>query len=277
MKLGNFDVISISDGYFRLDGGAMFGVVPRVLWEKRMPPDEQNRIQMGLFCLLIKTGKQNILVNTGIGNKYPPRYQEIYRIQHPPDLISSLAEHKVKPADINIVINTHLHFDHCGGNTIKTLDNTIVPTFPKARYIVQQSEWEKATNPNERTRASYLQENILPLKEADVIDLIDGSKEIVPGIMVKVTGGHTRGHQIVLIESEGQKAVYWSDLIPTIAHLDLPYIMGYDLYPEETLNQKRMLVDQAIKERWVCFWEHDPKVNCGYIERTDKGLTVKPI
>ncbi|MFH1226904.1 MAG: MBL fold metallo-hydrolase [Planctomycetota bacterium] len=277
MKLGNFDIFPVSDGFFKLDGGAMFGVVPKVLWEKRMPPDQDNRIQMGLFCLLIKASGKNIVVNTGIGAKYSPRYHEIFRIQHPPELISSLAEHKVSPDDVDFVINTHLHFDHTGNNTKKVDDNIYAPTFPNARYIIQKAEWEKATNPNERTRASYMQENIRPLMDAKRLDLREGSGEVVPGVMVYVTGGHTRGHQVVLMESQGQKAVYWSDLMPTVAHLDLPYIMGYDLFPEETLNHKRILIEQAVKERWLCFWEHDPKITCGYIERTEKGLVVKPI
>ena len=277
MKIGNIDVYPVSDGSFRLDGGAMFGVVPRVLWEKRAPPDDKNRIKMGLWCLLIRTSNKNILINTGIGDKLNARYQDIFEIQHPPSLISSLAEHDVKPADIDVVILTHLHFDHCGGNTISQ-NNKMIPAFPKARYIVQKAEWEKAVNPNERTRASYIKENLIPVKEAGQLEPIEGDKEILPGISVRVTGGHTRGHQIVLIKSGGQTAVYWSDLIPTTAHVDLPYIMGYDLYPEETLEEKRRLVEQAIKEEWICFWEHDPVINCGHIRKNTKGnLTVEPL
>jgi len=282
MNINGINVYPVSDGYFRLDGGAMFGVVPRVLWEKRAPPDDKNRIKMGLWCLLIKTDNKNILVNTGIGNKYNQRYQDIFDIQHPPSLLSGLAENNIKPADIDTVILTHLHFDHCGGNTsqlrMANSEVRIVPTFPKARYIVQQAEWEKAVTPNERTRASYIKENLIPVKEAGLLELIDGDKEILPGISVRVTGGHTRGHQVVLIKSGGKTAVYWSDLIPTTAHIDLPYIMSYDLYPEETLEKKRQLVEQAIKEEWICFWEHDPAINCGYIRKDNGGkLTVEPL
>jgi glyoxylase-like metal-dependent hydrolase (beta-lactamase superfamily II) len=279
MKFGKFEIYPVSDGYFKLDGGAMFGVVPRVIWEKRMPPDEKNRIQMGLWCLLIQTDNKNIIINTGIGNKYNQRYYEIFNIQHPPDLITTLSEHTIKPEDINIVILTHLHFDHCGGNTTyKNLksklqipnNNEIFPTFPNAKYIVQKDELEKAINPNERTKASYLKENILPLQETKQLQLINGDQKIVKGIQVKVTGGHTRGHQIVFIESDNKKAAYWSDLIPTTAHIDLPYIMSYDLYPEETLNEKKKLIKQSVKEQWLCFWEHDPLINCGYIQKDNQ-------
>jgi glyoxylase-like metal-dependent hydrolase (beta-lactamase superfamily II) len=272
MQFGEIKIFPLSDGYFKLDGGAMFGIIPRVLWEKRMPPDEKNRIQMGLWCLLIQNGDKNILVNTGIGNKYNKRYNEIYSIQHPPYLISSLAEHNLKSTDIDIVILTHLHFDHCGGNTVYQQDpngNKIVPTFPEARYIVQEEEWKKAMNPNERTKASYLKENITPLQQTGKLEIINGDKEISQGVYVRVTGGHTRGHQIVFIQSTNKKAVYWSDLIPTTAHIDLPYIMSYDIYPEETLNEKKRLIDDAIKEQWLCFWEHDPQINCGYIQKVE--------
>lgn len=274
MQFGEFKISLLSDGYFKLDGGAMFGVVPRVLWEKLMPPDEKNRIQMGLWCLLIQNDDKNILVNTGIGNKYNKRYSEIFSIQHPPNLILSLAKHNLKPIDIDIVILTHLHFDHCGGNTSQLRmangELRITPTFPKATYIVQKDEWERATNPNERTRASYLQENLVPIKESGQLKLISSDNEIVKGISVKVTGGHTRGHQIILIESGNKRAVYWSDLIPTTAHIALPYIMSYDIYPEETLNEKKKLITTAIKEQWLCFWEHDPSINCGYIKKAEQ-------
>lgn len=283
MQLGNLDISIISDGFFSLDGGAMFGIVPKALWEKRISADEQNRIQMGLWCLLIRSSGKNILVNTGVGldEKYNERFRQIYNIQHPPALLSSLAEHNLKPENINIVINTHLHFDHCGGNTIPSgigkSEIPFVPTFPKAKYIIQKAEWENATNPTERTRASYRPENILPLKEAGLLQLVDGEKEIVPGVKVKPTGGHTRGHQIILFNSEGKKGIYWSDLIPTTAHIDLPYIMSYDLYPEETMNEKKTLIEQAISEHWVCFWEHDPKINCAYLERKNDKIIVVPI
>ena len=193
MKMDGINIYSISDGFFRLDGGAMFGVVPRLLWEKRAPPNERNRIRMGLWCLLIQAGNKNILVDNGIGDKPNRRFEEIFEIEHPPSLIPSLAEHNLKPSDIDMVILTHLHFDHCGGNTIFR-DGKLMPTFPNAKYVMQRTEWEKAVSPNERTRASYVKENLIPIKEAGLVELIDGDKEILPGVSVKVTGGHTRGH-----------------------------------------------------------------------------------
>ena len=282
MQLGKLEVFTVSDGFFRLDGGAMFGIVPKLLWEKRIQPDENNRIQMGLWCLFIKSGEVNILINTGVGpdEKYTERYRQIYHIQHPPALLTSLAKHNIKPENINIVVNTHLHFDHSGGNTksSKMPDGTIkyVPTFLNAKYVIQKTEWINATNATERTRASYQKENILPLEEHRQLELIDGDKEIAPGVKSIQSGGHTRGHQVIILESEGKKGIFWSDLMPTTAHLDLPYIMSYDLFPEETMNRKKKLVEQAVSENWLCFWEHDPKVNCGYIKRIDNKLTVVP-
>ncbi|MBI4835261.1 MAG: MBL fold metallo-hydrolase [Planctomycetes bacterium] len=278
MKLGSVNINIVSDGFFRLDGGAMFGIVPKALWEKRISADEQNRIQMGLWCLAIQAGGKNILINTGVGpnEKYNKRFLEIYAIQHPPDLFSSLAACDLKPEDIDMVVNTHLHFDHSGYNTVPDGNNKFKPAFPNAKYIVQKAEWEKAVAPTVRTRASYRPENIMPLKEYGVLELIDGEKEIAPGVKVKPTGGHTRGHQVILFSSGGKKGVFWSDLIPTTAHLDLPYAMSYDLYPEETMESKGFLIEQAVKEKWICFWEHDPKINCGYLERKGDKIEVLP-
>lgn len=277
MKLGNLEFDPISDGLFKLDGGAMFGIVPKPLWIKRIKSDPDNRIILGLNALLIRTPTQNILVNTGIGDKYDDKMRKIYEIQHPPGLVASLARHGLKPQDINTVILTHLHFDHCGGNTV-IKDGEIVPTFPKATYVIQKGEWESATNPTERTAGSYFKENFLPLKEHGQLKIIEGDEEIIPGIKVKLTGGHTKYHQVVLIESEGKKAIYWSDLIPTTSHIDLPYIMGYDLYPQETLKSKKELLKQAVDEKWLCFWEHDPKITHSYLTReADHKIKIVPI
>lgn len=277
MKLGNLELNPVSDGLFKLDGGAMFGIVPKPLWIKRIKSDSANRIVLGLNALLIRTPQQNILVNTGIGDKYDEKMRKIYEIKHPPSLAASLDQHGLKPQDINMVILTHLHFDHCGGNTV-IKDGKTVPTFPKAVYVIQKGEWESATNPTERTSGSYIKENFLPLKEHGLLKIIEGDEDVVPGIKVKLTGGHTKYHQVVLIESGGKKAIYWSDLIPTTAHIDLPYIMGYDLDPQETLKAKKELLEQAVNEKWLCFWEHDPEITHSYLTReSNRKIKIVPI
>ena len=276
MKLGKFTLISLSDGTFWLDGGAMFGVVPKVIWEKLNPADELNRIELGLNPLLIQTGEKNILIDTGIGDKFDEKFKKIFRVDKSQHLLNSLGNIGLKPEDIDIVINTHLHFDHCGGNTC-VKEGKIVPTFPNAKYVIQKGEWENAINPNERTRASYLKENFVPIEEAGQLELIEGDVEILPGIRVYVTGGHTKSHQVVFIEAGDKKAVYLGDLIPTASHIKLPYIMGYDLYPIETLEKKRELLPKAISENWLLVFEHDPKITMGYLEEKEGKFLVKPI
>lgn len=264
MKLGKLNLYPLSGDFFKLDGGAMFGIVPKPLWQRRIPADRRNRIRLALNPLLIRTRDKNILVNTGIGDKYGAKLRRLYGIRHPAGLVTSLTKYGLKPEDINLVILTHLHFDHCGGNTYYAEPGKLAPTFPRATYIIQQGEWAAADQPTERTAASYLKEDFSPLKEYGNLKLIEGNQPITPEVRVKVTGGHTRHHQVVLIESAGKKAIYWSDLIPTTVHISLPYIMGYDLYPLETLKAKKELLAQALNEKWLCFWEHDPEISCGY-------------
>lgn len=277
MKFGEFNIVLLSDGTFSLDGGGMFGVVPKVLWNKLTPADDANRIKLGLNCLLIQTGDKNILVDTGMGNKFDEKFKKMFNVNKTNDLISSLRDKGLKPEDIDIVINTHLHFDHCGGNTrfaeIRNQNDEIrnvIPSFPNAEYIVQKREWEDAINPNERTRVSYLKENLIPIQEAGLLKLIDGDTEILPGIKTIVTGGHTAGHQSVLIESNSKRAFYLGDLIPTTAHIKVPYVMGYDLYPLDTIDKKREILGRALKEHWLLIFEHDPKIGMGYLEEEGK-------
>ncbi len=265
MKIGRIRVEPVNDGELWLDGGAMFGVVPKKLWAKVAPPDEENRIRLSMHPLLVFTDPL-ILIESGIGNKSDPKMARIYRIDAG-RLLRSLKELGVEPEDIGIVINTHLHFDHGGGNTWRFEDG-IRPTFPRARYIVQKAEWEDAINPNERTRASYLPENLIPIK--DRVEMVEGEKEVVPGVRVIPTGGHTKGHQIVRIESGGEVGIYLGDLIPTVAHLPLPYIMAYDLFPLETLKKKKELLTQAADEGWILFFEHDPEIRWGRV-RIEEG------
>jgi glyoxylase-like metal-dependent hydrolase (beta-lactamase superfamily II) len=279
IKLGNFQLHVISDGFFYLDGGAMFGVVPKVIWQKVAPSDDQNRIRLGLNALLIETPDDRILIDAGIGDKYDEKFAKIFGIEKDKaNLLGSLKKVNVSPEQITKVIYTHMHFDHCGGGTRldKKLGN-MVPTFPKAQYFIQNNEWLAATKPNERTRASYLPENIDPFRNNPNVQLIQGEREIVPGITCIETGSHCHGHQIIKISSNNQTALYLGDLIPTTAHLKLPYIMGYDLFPMETLEKKRGVLDQAIKENWTLLFEHDPKIFACQISASGQGIETKII
>ena len=277
MRFGNLELFSLSDGIMRLDGGAMFGVVPRVFWEKSNPADELNRIIIGVNPLLIKAEGCNILVDTGNGNKFSEKLLKIYGIERDTTLLNSLSDAGLRPEDIDIVINTHLHFDHCGGNTVVNGNGEHEPAFPMAGYVVQKSEWEDATRPNELTRASYLPENFIPLMETGRVELVDGDKEVYPGVTVVHTPGHNRGHQSVRIESDGKTAFYLGDMIPTAAHVPLPYIMGYDLYPLELLELKRRILREALEGHWLMIFEHDPKVRMGYLREGNGKLTVKEV
>ncbi|MBI5491525.1 MAG: MBL fold metallo-hydrolase [Deltaproteobacteria bacterium] len=265
MKLGGFELHSLSDGRFRLDGGAMFGVVPRTIWEKTNPPDEKNRVLLGLNPLLIRTGSENILVDTGIGDKWDERSRAIYGIEKTATLKASLNSIGLGEDDITIVINTHLHFDHAGGNT-RLVEGRIEPVFKNARHIVQKGEWEAATDPNERTRASYRPEDFAPVMEAGLFELIEGDGVIVEGVEVFRTSGHNRDIQLVRINSNGETAVFLGDIIPTVTHLRFPYIMGYDLFPLDTLNVKKELVRKAASEKWLLVFEHDPHASMGYVK-----------
>ena len=270
MRLGKFEIYPVTDGKFRLDGGAMFGVVPKVLWEKCCPADEKNRIQLSLNCLLIRAQGKNILVDTGLGSKVDPKFQDRFAVERRPPLDDSLKKAGLAVEDVHMVINTHLHFDHCGGNTHRE-NGQVVPAFPKAKYFVQRGEYEDAVRANERTRASYLKENFTPVAHVNLWEFLDGDTEIFPGVSVVVTGGHTAHHQAVKIQSEDKTALYLGDLIPTVSHLPLPYVMGYDLYPLQTLEAKRGILDRAFEEKWLLVFEHDPKVQMGYVKKDIEG------
>lgn len=271
MKLGQFEIYPVVDGRFRLDGGAMFGVVPKVLWERCCPADEQNRIELALNCLLIRAHGKNILVDTGLGGKQDEKFRRMFAVERRPTLQESLNAVGLEPADIDMVINTHLHFDHAGGNTMEGEGGKLTPAFPRAKFFVQAGEYEDAIHPSERTKASYRQENILPVADHDRWELLDGETELLSGISVVVTDGHTRHHQGVRIESEGQVAFYLGDLIPTVSHLPLPYIMGYDLFPLQTLEAKRRILDKAFEQQWLLLFEHDPKIQMGRVRKDAEG------
>jgi glyoxylase-like metal-dependent hydrolase (beta-lactamase superfamily II) len=277
VKLGQFQLDIVSDGRFWLDGGAMFGVVPRVLWEKRAAPDEKNRICLALNCLLVRTGRRNLLLDTGCGAKYSEKETRMYRIERETTLLGQLQNLGLQPSDIDMVINTHLHFDHCGGNTRASDGGEIVPTFPNAQYVVRRDEFEDANQPNERTAASYFPHNWRPVEQAGRLRLIDADTEVAPGVRLIHTPGHTRGHQSVLIQSEGKALLYLADLCPTSAHVSLPWVMGYDLYPLTTMETKRRIFAQALEESWLLVFEHDPATPLGRLGQADGKYYLDPV
>jgi glyoxylase-like metal-dependent hydrolase (beta-lactamase superfamily II) len=276
MQFGELTLTPLWDGSFRLDGGAMFGVVPKPLWEKRAPPDDRNRIRLGLRPLLVQ-GEKTLLIDAGIGGKMDAKSTDIYAIDRTRNLDHSLADAGVSREAIDIVLASHLHFDHVGGFTARDPSGALVPAFPRARYIVRTAEWDDAAHPHERNRASYLQENFVPLADAGVLDLVAGDAVIMPGVRVVRTGGHCRHHQIVVIESKDKTAVFTADLIPTTAHVDEPWIMGYDLYPMVTLDFKRTFVREAIEREYLIFFEHDPDVAAGYIREVNGRKHVERV
>lgn len=267
-ELGEMELYSVTDGTFRLDGGAMFGVVPRVLWEKTNPPDEENRIAMGLNPLLIVTGGKRVLVDTGIGEKLSRKELEMYAVDRSFDLMHSLREVGLGPEDIDVVVNTHLHFDHCGGNT-RAKGGKIVPSFPNARYVIARGEWEEALHPNLRSQRSYIKDDFLPLEAAGQLELVEGRVEVAPGVWTHPTPGHLEHHQSVYFESRGKRGIYLGDLIPTSSHIPLPYVMGYDLFPATTVEVKKDLLERAAREDWLLVFEHDPFVRWGRVK--EKG------
>lgn len=278
MKLGKIEIYPVTDGCFYLDGGGVFGIVPRVLWETEHPPDEKNRIQLSLHCPLVVTKKHHILVDTGIGTKHTEKFCRIYGVDKKPNLLESLSRFGKQPKEIDIVINTHLHFDHAGGNTSFNDKGEISPTFPKAKYFIQKGEMEVALNPNERTRASYKTEDFLPLSDPHRLCLVNEDfLEIEKGITLIKMGGHTRHHQCVKIESEGQTAIFLGDLVPTTAHLQYAYIAGYDLFPLETLENKKKILKQAFEEHWLLIFPHDPRVRMGYLKKTDEQFVCEEV
>lgn len=275
MKLGAFEIFSLSDGTFRLDGGAMFGIVPKVLWEKSSPPDNRNRILLSLGVLLVKSGGKNILVDTGIGNKSTDKFNDLYDVRRSP-IEQELSRLNLSPESIDIVINTHLHFDHAGGNTRKRSDGSLEPAFPRAKFHVQRKEWAAAFHLNERTRASYLAENYALLEKTGQLNFLEGDQEVMKGIRVIETPGHTEHHQSVVIGNGKEKACFLGDLIPTTAHLSPPWIMGYDLFPLVTLQTKKQILQQAFEEKWLLIFQHDPLVRSGYLKEKDGKFILAP-
>ncbi len=274
MKLGKFEIYPVLDGFLRIDGGTMFGRAPKEIWKKNNRADKKNRILLALRCLLIKTKNHNILIDTGVGNKLKEKLSLRFAIDRKIDLKKSLALHGLEPKDIDIVINTHLHFDHCGGNT-EIENGKIVPAFPQAKYLIQKGEWLHAFSGNSLDKASYLEENFLPLKDYGLVNFIEGDvNEIEPGITLIKTGGHTEDHQIVKIEDDGKVVFYLADLVPTASHLNYPYIMAFDLEPLETLRKKMELLPKIAKNHSLIIFEHEPKFSAGFIEIKNTKIQI---
>lgn len=304
LTLGDFELSIFSDGTYPLDGGAFFGVIPKVMWSRKVEADEKNYVSAGLNSLLIRTGKQTVLVETGMGNKLSERMVKFYG--QPARLLENLAAGGVSPEDIDIVINSHLHFDHCGWNTVRDKSGKAVATFPRARYYAPEGEWQYARRPSERDSISYIPDNYDPLVASGQMTLLKGGEEIVPGISVKTFPGHTAHMMGVLVNgrpgpkvheagttgkgtvlavptssqnlpasaAEGTIACYISDLIPTTAHIDITWGMGFDLYPLQTIESKKQYYAQAISQRWLTVFTHDPKTPCAYVEKDELGKMV---
>ncbi|HEY0378885.1 MAG TPA: MBL fold metallo-hydrolase [Pyrinomonadaceae bacterium] len=272
MRFGGYRVEVVPDAEFRLDGGAMFGVVPRSLWSRVCPPDDSNRVRLNMNCLFVETESERILVETGAGDKWSPKQEAIYGIARYRSLADSLkAVSGFGAEEITIVVNTHLHFDHAGGNTTRDAAGRIVPTFPNARYFVSRAEYEHAESPHERDRASYLPENWRALVESGRLELKDADYEIAPGLSMETIAGHSRTMQCVRLEREGRTLFGFADLVPTRAHVPFAWIMGYDLYPVETLEAKKRLLPQAAREDWLCLFYHDPEAPlCRVVEEDGK-------
>jgi glyoxylase-like metal-dependent hydrolase (beta-lactamase superfamily II) len=276
MKLADLEFHILNDGTFRLDGGAMFGVIPRPMWEKATPPDARNRILMAMNSLLIRTGGKTILVETGAGDKWDDKRRDIYAFEGTPRLPEQLAAHGVRPEQVDIVVNTHLHFDHCGWNT-RIVNGKAVPMFPNARYVVQRGELEHAHNPSERDRASYMPENFLPMEESGQWWLLDGDQEIVPGVELIRAPGHNADMMCVKLSGGGQTAMLLADLAPTTAHLPPVWIMGFDLYPLQTLENKKKWIPKLVREGWLAIFAHDPKVRAAYLHDKDGRVVAEPV
>ena len=275
MQVGDYRVEIIPDTDFRLDGGAMFGVVPRVVWERVSPPDEKNRIRMNMNCVFIDTGSDKILIETGIGEKWSAKQIQMYGIFRERPLAETLFENAgCRPEDITIVVNTHLHFDHAGGNTIGP---DAVPQFPNARYLVSSRELDHADNPHERDRASYLSENWESIRASHQLEAMPDDYEVVPGLRMQTVRGHSETMQTWRLDRNGQTMFGFADLIPTRHHVPLPWIMGYDLYPTETLAFKKEVLPRAVEEGWMCLFYHDLETPLSVLNVEAERVVPAPI
>jgi methylmalonyl-CoA epimerase len=275
-SLGDLELVSLCDGSFRLDGGAIFGVVPKVLWAERYQADERNRVEIAVRQLLVR-GRRTMLVDAGFGDKTDDAFRQNLALDRRRNLDHALADAGVAPEDIDIVLATHLHWDHAGGFTVRDPGGRLRPRFPRARYVVRRGEWEDATRPNARTRGNYLPDDFLPLMAAGVLELVDDDQTIMPGVKVKRTGGHTMHHQMVLIESNGQRAAFPADLMPTAAHLSLAWIAAVDQFPLETLASKQAFVEEAAARETLVVFDHEPRMQAAYIAEQNGRRSLRPL
>lgn len=275
LQIGRFKITALEFGHFRLDGGAMFGVVPRVLWEKAHPADEKNRIDMVMRCMLVEVDDRKILIDAGFGEGRTDKFKNMFNYKSDDSPIEiALQKIELSESDVTDVILTHLHFDHCGGSTSNKQTDPM-PTFPNARYYIQKKQLEHARSRLERDKASYLREDYEPLIEAGVVEIVDGEWELLKGIDIIICNGHTPSMQLPRIRDKGETLVYAADLIPLAVQFNLPWIMAYDLYPVTTLEEKKRILSQAIDENWTFFFEHDPKYCTAKPVKTEKGYSFR--
>ncbi|MBI2866755.1 MAG: MBL fold metallo-hydrolase [Chloroflexi bacterium] len=276
MKVGDIRFHSVTDGAMKFDAGAWFGLIPKVMWSRRVAIDRKNRIKVGVNCLLLQTSGLTILVDTGLGTKHDQKRRVNFGLQTG-KLLRNLRLHGLHREDIDIVVLSHLHWDHAGGTTYRQADGALSLTFPKARYIAQAADWEEATHANERNRAAYMPEDFEPLMDRRRLELVSGDERLAPGVYLKRTGGHTKGHQMVMVESNGQRAACLFDVMPTAQHLPLAWIASFDLYPMEVLERKRELLAQAERERWLLVFDHGLEEKAGYLERDGGQLRIRAL
>jgi glyoxylase-like metal-dependent hydrolase (beta-lactamase superfamily II) len=274
-KVGDVEIHVLTDGFFRLDGGAMFGIVPRPAWEKKMPCDACHRVRLSLNPLLIRSGGKNVVVDSGIGGRDDAKFVNNYAIERARSLPDCLRSLGLSPGDVDAVVPSHLHFDHAGWLTTRQPGGAYAPTFPRARYVVQEGTWEEALESNPRTRGSYIETDFLPVERQ--LEAVRGQAEVAPGVWVEATAGHVKHHQIVRVRSKGRQAVYFGDLLPTTAHLRPAWVMGYDLYPKEVAALKEKMVEQAVREEWLVCLDHDPRHAIVRLERDGTDVKAVPV
>lgn len=277
MKFGSFEIFSIVENSFKIDGGAMYGVVPRIIWQKFNPPDHNNLVKLNINLLLVKTDGENILVDAGMGDALSERQKKIFGVERSSALEKELSELDLVPEDIHLVLLTHLHADHAGGVIKLDKDGKKLPRFPNARHVVQLEEWQEAMEPDERTSATYFTSNLRILEQQELLELVDGEDQVAGGIHLLNTGGHTPGHQAVLIEDGGNRILWPGDIIPSTYHLRIPYVAAVDLFPRETMEQKKRFLQMCSGDGWLLAFDHDLKVKLGRLEQKEGGFSVTDV